>query len=196
MSATLSLQTPSQTVGPFFHFGLVRGGENILAHDGARGLRIVFTGRVLDGDRTPLPDVLIELWQADSAGIYQTPADPRAGQADPCFNNFGRSDSTHPGTAFRFDTVKPGSVPGDHGAPQAPHLCLRLFGRGLLTHLTTRIYFADESDANAGDATLARVDSNRRTTLLAQRDLGDTAIPIYRLDLILQGPGETVFFQP
>jgi protocatechuate 3,4-dioxygenase alpha subunit len=192
-----SSQSPSQTVGPFFHYGLVFGGENVLVRDGVRGLRLVLTGRVLDGDGIAVPDALLEIWQADAAGVYAHPADPRHAQADPHFKYFGRSDTTHPGDSYRFETVKPGAVAGPNGGLQAPHLVVHLFSRGLLTHLSTRIYFSDEAEANAADATLVGVPAARRATLIAVRDatLSDS-VAVYRHDIVLQGEGETVFFQP
>ena len=197
MSNHQSSQTPSQTVGPFFHPGLVVGGEQILVRDGARGQRIVVTGRVLDGDGATVPDALVEIWQADSAGIFSHPEDPRHAQADPNFKNFGRSDTRHPGDTYRFETVKPGVVAGLNGAMQAPHLAVRIFSRGLLTHLSTRIYFSDEDAANKTDATLARLPATRRGTLIAVRDNTVTGSVVhYRHDFVLQGRGETVFFQP
>jgi protocatechuate 3,4-dioxygenase, alpha subunit len=189
-------QTPSQTVGPFFHYGLVFGGENILATEKARGTGIVITGRVLDGDRAAVPDALLELWHADAAGIYPHPGDSRHAEADPNFRGFGRSDTTHAGQRFRFETVKPGRVLGPDGTRQAPHACLRIFARGLLTHLTTRLYFADETEANAGDAVLAGIDPTRRGTVLAMPKAGTAEPRVYELDLVLQGEGETVFFTP
>lgn len=189
-------QTPSQTVGPFFHYGLIFGGENILVSDHARGQRIVLTGQVIDGDGAPMPDAMLEIWHADAAGIYPHPEDPRHASVDPHFRGFGRSDTTHEGQRYRFETVKPGRVPGPGGTLQAPHVCLRIFARGLLLHLTTRLYFADEPQANATDPVLAKIDPGRRETLLAKPVASAAAIPIYQLDLVLQGGGETVFFTP
>ena len=187
-------QTPSQTVGPFFHDGLIFRGENVLVREGARGERIVLTGRILDGQRQPVTDAMIEIWQADAAGIYGHPSDPRSQDADPAFHGFGRSDTWHPGDAFRFETIKPGAVPQAAGGTLAPHVCVTIFARGLLTHLTTRIYFADEPAANAADPVLTAVPSARRPTLLAVREPGPAAV--YRIDLVLQGADETVFFEP
>lgn len=197
MSLLLSLQTPSQTVGPFYHYGLVFGGENILVRDGVKGERIVVTGRVIDGAGATVPDALVEIWQADAAGCYAHPTDPRSEHADPLFRYFGRSDTTHAGDTYRFETIKPGAVAGTNGSPQAPHLAVRIFSRGLLTHLSTRIYFADETAANAVDQTLRAVDAARRETLIATRDAEMTgSVAVYRHDIVLQGPGETVFFEP
>jgi protocatechuate 3,4-dioxygenase alpha subunit len=185
-------QTPSQTVGPFFHFGLIFGGENILARPGAKGERIVLTGSVRDGDGAAITDAMIEIWQADTAGIYTHPGDTRHAKADAHFQGFGRSDTTN--GSYRFETIKPGAVRGDGVAPLAPHVCVTIFARGLLTHLTTRIYFSDEATANATDPILASVPADRRRTLIALREPGPEAV--YRLDFVLQGAGETVFFNP
>jgi protocatechuate 3,4-dioxygenase alpha subunit len=196
MSKLVTTQSPSQTVGPFFHPGLVFGGENILVREGVRGQRIILTGHVLDGDGAAVPDALVEIWQADAAGIYPHPADPKHRDADANFRHFGRSDTTHAGNCFRFVIVKPGRVASPDGGLQAPHINVHIFSRGLLTHLATRIYFADEVDANEGDSTLRRIAPERRKTFLAMRHTGDEPPAVYRLDFVLQGPGETVFFEP
>ena len=184
-------QTPSQTVGPFFHEGLVRAGGNILARPGAAGVRIVLTGQVFDGDGHAVPDALLEIWQADGAGQY-----PSRGDAADTFPGFGRSDTRHAGERFRFETVKPGRLAGPGGVPQAPHACVRIFARGLLTHLSTRVYFADEPAANDADAVLQRVPPERRRTLLAAPVASADGVATYRWNIVLQGPGETVFFEP
>jgi protocatechuate 3,4-dioxygenase alpha subunit len=203
-------QTPSQTVGPFFHEGLVRGGEEILLRPGVRGTPIRIIGRVLDGAGAPVPDAVVEIWQADAAGIYRHRADPRSAQADPNFTGFGRCATREPDGAYAFETIKPGRTPDAPGAAesgptvagaqaaQAPHLLVHLFGRGLLTHLSTRLYFADEAAANAADPVLSRVEAARRPALIATRtdEPAPDGRPTYRLDFILQGPGESVFFQP
>ena len=184
-------QTPSQTVGPFFHEGLVRTGENILVSPGAPGPRLVLSGQVFDGDGQAVPDALLEIWHADVAGRY-----PQRGDGEAVFRGFGRSDTRHEGDCFRFETVKPGRVAGPGGAPQAPHACVRIFARGLLTHLSTRVYFADEPAANDADAVLQRVPAERRRTLLARRVASTDGVATYRWDIVLQGSGETVFFEP
>jgi protocatechuate 3,4-dioxygenase alpha subunit len=189
-------QSPSQTIGPFFHFGLIFGGENVLVRPRTRGPRIVFTGRILDGNREAVTDAMVEIWQADAGGIYAHPGDSRHAQADPEFHGFGRSDTAHPGDTFRFETIKPGAVKENGGATLAPHVCVTIFARGLLTHLTTRIYFGDEAAANAVDPILATVPAERRSTLVAMRGSESGAAAEYRLDIVLQGQGETVFFQP
>ncbi len=195
---SVSLQTPSQTVGPFFHDGLIFPGENVLHRPGARGTRIVVTGKVVDGDGNPLPDVMLEIWQADADGCYRHPADPRHSEADPRFFGFGRSSTTHADHSYRFETVKPGAVPAMGGMPAlAPHLAVHLFGRGLLTHLATRMYFADEPAANASDPVFATLSAAQQMSLTAHRQpVADGAVPVYRWDLQLQGPSETRFFHP
>jgi protocatechuate 3,4-dioxygenase alpha subunit len=129
----------------------------------------------------------VEIWQADASGRYRHPDDPRGGAREPRFDGFGRVHTDAAGR-FAFETVKPGPVPGS-GRPQAPHLVVGLFARGLLARLVTRIYFDDEA-SNAGDPVLACVPPDRRPTLIAA-SRGDGA---YRFDIALQGPNETVFF--
>lgn len=189
--------TPSQTVGPFFAFGLDPKGDyawaqtfsNDLTADAA-GERIRVEGRVLDGDGKPVNDALIEIWQADSAGRYAHPADTRRPNAK--FTGFGRTGTDAQG-AFSFMTIKPGSVPGPDGKPQAPHILLAVFARGMPRQCYTRIYFADEA-GNAGDPLLALVPADRRSTLIAKRD-AKNGQPVYAFDIRLQGQGETVFFE-
>ncbi|WP_221029074.1 protocatechuate 3,4-dioxygenase subunit alpha [Actomonas aquatica] len=197
-SASVSGQTPSQTVGPFFHYGLIFPGENVLHREGAQGQRIIVTGQVFDGDGAPLPDVMLEIWQADAHGRYRHPADPRHADADPHFFGFGRSDTTHADQTFRFETVKPGTVPATEDvSPLAPHLAVHVFGRGLLTHLATRMYFADEAAANATDPVFASLSAAQQKSLLAlpQND-ADSDVRVYHWDLHLQGDSETLFFHP
>jgi protocatechuate 3,4-dioxygenase, alpha subunit len=166
-------QTPSQTIGPFYNFALPFDSGPYIVPDGhPDALRIV--GRVTDGNGDPVPDALIETWQADPQGRYQTSSD---------FRGYGRCPTDEDGT-FHFVTVKPGAVDG-----QAPHIEVILFARGLLLHLVTRIYFPDEEAANAADPALLAVDPERRSTLIAHKD-GDTL----RFDIRLQGEHETVFF--
>lgn len=188
-------QTPSQTVGPFFHFGMVpEGGANVLASDETHGERILIRGRVLDGEGVAVPDALLEIWQADANGCYNHPDDPRHAQADPHFRGFGRADTVDDGK-FAIQTIKPGPVPFDGERVQAPHINVRIFSRGLLTHAYTRIYFSDEEEANAADPVLNLVDPERRHTLIARRQEQGGA-PVYVFDIKLQGRDETVFFDP
>jgi protocatechuate 3,4-dioxygenase alpha subunit len=185
-------QSPSQTVGPFFHDALSWPGAEVLVGPETRGERIAIVGRVLDGDGQPVPDALIEIWQANAAGRYAHQEDAQDKPLDGAFHGFGRCASGSDG-AFRFSTVRPGRVPGRGNSLQAPHINVGLFARGLLRRLVTRIYFEDAAE-NADDSVLAQVtDSARRRTLLAKRIAGDGAV--YRFDIVLQGDGETVFFE-
>ncbi len=187
--------TTSQTVGPYLHIGLAPRCRSDIAFDGRTDQpdRIVIEGRIVDGDGEALPDGMIEIWQADADGRYAHPHDPRSGQAEDArsASGFGRLPTDADG-AFRFTTVKPGRVRAPDGSLQAPHLVAAFFARGLLKHLSTRIYFADEANANAEDFVLAAVPAERRATLIAT-----VAAPgVYRWRLTLQGSplNETVFF--
>lgn len=188
---SVSLLTASQTVGPFFGPCLLREGasRNVLTEPATSGERIRIQGRVLDSDGAPVPDALVEIWQADAAGHYNHPADSQPGTD---FVGYGRSGTSEDG-GYWFESIKPGSVPFDGQQMQAPHIVVTVFSRGLLNHLVTRLYFADEP-ANDSDPILSRyVPAERRETLLARRETKGT-IAIYRFDIIMQGPGETVFF--
>lgn len=190
-------QTPSQTVGPFFAYGLtpeqygypftsIAGGD--LASEEAEGERIRIEGRVLDGEGQPISDAMVEIWQADGQGRYAHPLDKRSSNTG--FKGFGRvGTGVDPQCRFIFNTVKPGSVDGR----QAPHINVIVFARGLLIHACTRIYFSDEAEANARDPVLAMVPSERRKTLIAQRDTSGPDV-VYRFDIHMQGDAETVFF--
>jgi protocatechuate 3,4-dioxygenase, alpha subunit len=182
-------QTPSQTVGPYFAYGLtpsqygydwpsVAGSR--MADETTAGLRIRIEGQVLDGAGTPVEDALIEILQADSRGHY-------ADAANTGFTGFGRCGTgTEPEGFFRFETIKPGPV----GEGQAPHVNVTVLMRGLLLHVFTRLYFADEAQSNAADPVLAMVPAERRHTLIAAR----AAPGLYRFDIHMQGENETVFF--
>lgn len=199
---------PSQTVGPFFLHCLLRedARRNVLVEAETLGERIRIEGRILDGDGEPIPDAMVEIWQANAAGRYRHPADRReALPLDPSFIGFGRSGTDDAGT-YWFETVRPGPVPfdRDHQDPiqdpiqdhmQAPHIGVMVFARGLLNHLVTRLYFADDP-ATRDDPVLRLVPEERRPTLLAQRTNPTEAdgIAQYRFDIVLQGAGETVFF--
>lgn len=187
-------QTPSQTVGPFFHYGLLTKDDfHILTQDGVQGEQIYIKGEVTDGNGEAIPDAMIEIWQADSAGYHNHPDDPNAEKADPNFKGFGRADTVSGN--YTFKTVKPGSVPYDASTQQAPHINVRVFARGMLIHAYTRLYFSDEAEANANDPILSLVDADRRATLIATREeTGD--LVTYRFNIRMQGDGETVFFQP
>jgi protocatechuate 3,4-dioxygenase alpha subunit len=173
------IPTASQTVGPFFNFGLTADQSlGILARDGAVGERIRLEFRVVDGDGKPTPgDSMIELWQADASGNY-----PSSGS----FYGFGRLETNKEGICV-FETIKPGAVAG-----QAPHINVIVFARGLLRHLFTRVYFAGEP-ANASDPVLALVPEARRGSLLARPVAGQPNT--WRMEIRLQGEDETVFFE-
>ncbi|HEX7920734.1 MAG TPA: protocatechuate 3,4-dioxygenase subunit alpha, partial [Bradyrhizobium sp.] len=151
--------------------------------------RIRVEGTVYDGDGAVIPDCMLEIWQADSQGRFSDPQDARA-LPNSSFKSFGRCGTDNSGF-YAFDTIKPGIVPDADGKPQAPHIVLAVFARGMLLHLYTRIYFEDEA-GNAGDAVLALVPADRRATLIARRKAG--AGSTYTFDVRLQGDNETVFF--
>jgi protocatechuate 3,4-dioxygenase alpha subunit len=187
-------QTASQTVGPFFHFGLILGGENVLVNERTSGERIYIEGRVWDGAGEPVPDAMVEIWQADAQGIFNHPADPQHQQADPFFRGFGRSGTVE-GGKFWFKTIKPGRIHWDEQQDQAPHVNIRVFARGMLIHAVTRLYFSGES-ANQNDPVLNSIeDAKRRQTLIARR-AESADLPTYHFDIHLQGELETVFFDP
>jgi protocatechuate 3,4-dioxygenase alpha subunit len=186
--------TPSQTVGPFFKYGLTPDGQydwndaftsNLVTPD-VTGERVRVEGKVFDGAGAPVPDCMLEIWQADAQGRFADPQDSRA-LPNNSFRGFGRCGTDAEGR-YVFDTIKPGAVADPDGKPQAPHLLLAVFGRGMLRHLYTRIYFGGDA-ANDSDPVLALVPSDRRATLIARRE-GN----VYKLDLRLQGEDETVFF--
>jgi protocatechuate 3,4-dioxygenase, alpha subunit len=181
------LQTPSQTIGPFFKPALIRSGQESLVTLRSRGERITIEGRVLDGDATPVSDAMIELWQANAGGRYDHPEELEEKNADPDFHGFGRAATDGRGR-FRFHTIKPGPVPGPGNSLQAPHINVSIFARGLLKRLVTRIYFPDEP-LNASDAVLDAVAPERRSTLVARIEND-----VLQFDVVLQGEHETVFF--
>jgi protocatechuate 3,4-dioxygenase, alpha subunit len=188
-------QTPSQTVGPFFSYGLLdKGGENILVNDSTRGQRILIMGQIVDGDGNPMPDGMLEIWQADANGCFNHPADPNQSKADKNFRGFGRSGTVNEGK-FQFKTIKPGAVAFDETRKQAPHINVRLFARGMLIHAYTRLYFSDEQAANEQDPVLNLVPADRQHTLVAYRQDSDD-LPTYCFNITLQGENETVFFDP
>jgi protocatechuate 3,4-dioxygenase, alpha subunit len=203
----MSELTPSQTVGPFLHIGLPWADGPDVVPEGTPG-SFLLSGRVLDGEGVPVTDALVETWQADPAGRFAHPDDPRgpvpgdlpldSGRltADSAalrplasgFRGFGRCPTDEQGR-FWIRTVKPGPLPTPGGLLEAPHLDVSVFARGLLDRVVTRCYFPDEEAANAADPVLSIVDSERRGTLVAIADPDG-----YRWDIRLQGPGETVFF--
>jgi protocatechuate 3,4-dioxygenase, alpha subunit len=193
-------ESASQTAGPYVHIGLTPNFAEIsgvypndlgtkMAGPNAKGERITIVGRVIDGAGAPLRDALVEIWQADAAGLYNSPAEMR-GSADPDFAGWGRCPTDMDTGEFRFETVKPGRVPAKDGRPMAPHISFWVVARGINLGLNTRLYFADEAEANAADPILARIEHKSRiATLMAKRD-GD----VYRFDIHLQGAEETIFF--
>ena len=175
--------SPSQTIGPFFNYALTTNAN--LGHiggPGTNGDRIRLCLRLLDGDGVPVPDGMLELWQADSNGVYCHPEDPRHASAEPSFTGFGRLETDHNGVCL-FETIRPGNV-----GSQSAHINVTIFARGLLGHLTTRVYFAGD----AVDAVLSLVPPERRATLMAQPDGVEPSQ--WNLDIHLQGEHETVFF--
>lgn len=199
-------ESASQTAGPYVHIGLAphQAGfdifetnfSNVIAGPQAKGERITIEGRVIDGSGTPVRDVLIELWQANAAGKYNHPADRQDKPLDPAFRGWGRACSDFKTGVWTFETIKPGSVAGRAGRAMAPHVSLWIVARGINIGLNTRMYFSDEKDANAADPVLNLIEWEvRRQTLIGQREsaLRDGAA-VYRFDIQLQGPQETVFF--
>ena len=193
-------ESASQTAGPYVHIGCT---PNFLGMDGVypedlgramvndktKGERITVTGRVIDGTGTPLKDALIEIWQADADGLYNSPSELR-GSADPNFTGWGRQPTDLTTGVFSFETIKPGRVPFGDGRDQAPHISFWIVARGINLGLNTRMYFADEDAANEEDPILARLEHKVRVpTLIAGRQ-GDT----YTFDIYLQGDRETIFF--
>ena len=190
--------TPSQTVGPYFAYGLTSNGKydwndafsNNLVTPDTSGVRVRVEGRVFDGDGKPVPDCMLEIWQADAQGRFADPQDKRA-QPNSSFRGFGRCGTDGDG-GYAFDTIKPGQVADPDGKPQAPHLLLAIFARGMLLQNYSRIYFGGEP-ANATDPVLALVPMDRRATLIAQQ-ANCNGNAVYRLDIHLQGDNEMVFF--
>lgn len=181
--------TPSQTVGPFFSIGLDPLRLENLATADVSGERVTISGRVLDGNGAPVPDAVLEIWQANPQGRYAHPVDKHPVKLHSDFTGYGRVPTNDAGE-FRFTTVKPGTVPGPGGKMQAPHLVVSIFMRGLLNRLVTRIYFPDDS-ANVGDFVLNLVEESRRPTLVARKT--STANEL-EWNVVLQGADETVFF--
>ena len=192
-------ETPSQTAGPYVHIGLtpnfcdisgVYDGDlgTAMVNDKTTGERITVTGRIFDGAGALVRDAVIEIWQADSAGLYNSPSEMR-GTADPNFTGWGRCPTRAEDGVYSFETIKPGKVPFKDGRKQAPHITFWIVARGINLGLHTRMYFPEESEANAADPLLQRIEHRDRVaTLIAARD-GAT----YTFDIRLQGENETVF---
>jgi protocatechuate 3,4-dioxygenase alpha subunit len=182
---------PSQTVGPFFHLGCTEHASvGSLVTAATTGERIHLTCRVLDGEGAPVPDAMIEIWQANAEGRYNHPEDVQEKALDESFSGFGRLAGDESGRCT-FATIKPGRVPGNNGALQAPHINVSVFARGVLKRLATRVYFSGDP-ANADDPVLALAPAERRGTLLAQPEAAHPNE--WQFDIHLCGPNETVFF--
>jgi protocatechuate 3,4-dioxygenase alpha subunit len=182
--------TGNQTVGPYFHIGLGRMLIPIVAGDKLEGTHVTIEGRVLDADKKPIPDALIETWQANAFGKYAHPVDTQTKPLQGDFIGFGRVPTDDAGF-FRLATIKPGRVPGPEGVLQAPHLAVSIFMRGLLRHLVTRMYFPDEA-SNAEDRVLNSVDPAHRATLIAKPDSRGEGL--LEWNVVCAGENETVFF--
>lgn len=194
-------ESASQTAGPYVHIGCtpnfagIEGvfetdlGSGPLYNDKTKGERITVRGFVFDGSGTPLKDALIEIWQADADGLYNSPSETR-GSADPNFLGWGRTPGDMATGEFVFETIKPGKVPFKGGRWMAPHITFWVVARGINIGLQTRMYFPEEEEANAADPILGRIEHRVRVpTLIAQKD-GNS----YTFNIHLQGENETVFF--
>ena len=192
-------ETASQTAGPYVHIGCTPNfcgisgvypedlGTTIITGD-AKGDRVTIRGRIFDGAGAPLKDALVEIWQADANGLYNSPSEMR-GAADPHVTGFGRCATDMASGEFSFETVKPGRVPYPDGRMQAPHVTFWIVARGINIGLHTRMYFSDEEKANAEDPLLGRVEHRHRVETLIGRREGD----VVTFDIHLQGERETVF---
>ena len=180
--------TPSQTIGPFYFGTIINGYRHDLAPPGVPGERIDVVLTLHDVQGAIVPDGLLEIWQANSAGRYNHPDDRRNLPLDPGFEGFGRASTDTRGCSH-FSTVKPGRVPWPAGGMQAPHINISIFARGVLNRLATRLYF-DGDPANGEDPVLNLVEPARRATLIAKRDSSG----VWRLPIHLGGADETVFF--
>jgi len=194
-------ESASQTAGPYVHIGCtpnftgIHGvydqdlGSGSLVTDQTRGERITIRGHVFDGAGTPLKDALVEIWQADTDGFYNSPSETR-GTADPNFFGWARCPGDMDTGEFVFETIKPGRVPFRDGRPMAPHVNFWIVARGINLGLNTRMYFSDEEEANGEDPILMRIEHRVRVpTLIGRRD-GNTVT----FDIHLQGDKETIFF--
>ena len=193
-------ESPSQTAGPYVHIGCVPnfcGIEGVFPNDlgdtmvnaNTKGERISISGTVFDGTGTPLKDAMVEIWQADADGIY--PGNDPRGPADPNFIGWGRKAGDYQTGVWTFETVKPGAVPFPNGDMQAPHITFWVVARGINIGLQTRMYFPEEAEANAADPIVKRIEHQNRVPTLIAEKTGEGA---YKFDIILQGEGETIFF--
>jgi protocatechuate 3,4-dioxygenase, alpha subunit len=194
-------ETPSQTAGPYVHIGLAPGAAGFDIYDqelgwdiagpNASGERIRVEGLVIDGTGSPIKDVMLEAWQANSQGNY---AHPEGGPVEDGFRGWGRVITDFETGEWGFDTVKPGAVMGRSGRRMAPHINLWIVARGINIGLNTRMYFEDEAEANAADPVINLIEwQNRRSTLIARRSERNGTV-VYRFDIRVQGSDETVFF--
>ena len=183
-SQTTAGLTPSQTVGPFFHYALPYDAGPRLVAEGADGA-VRLSGVVLDGEGAPIPDALVEIWQAGADGSF--PEEPGVYDEPTAFRGFGRCATDADG-GYEFVTLKPAGVPTLDGTAQAPHIAMSVFARGMLRRAVTRVYFGDEAEANAADPLLQEVPDDRAATLVAAWVDGG-----YRFDVRIQGDQETVF---
>ena len=192
-------ETPSQTAGPYVHIGLTPNFCDItgvydtdlgtqMVNDKTLGERITVSGRIFDGAGALVRDAVVEIWQADSAGLYNSPSELR-GTADTNFTGWGRCPTRGEDGVYSFETIKPGNVPFKDGRKMAPHITFWIVARGINIGLHTRMYFPEEQNANAADPLLARIEHSERVmTLIGARDGTKLSFDIY-----LQGPRETVF---
>lgn len=197
-------ETASQTAGPYVHIGLIphQAGFDIFENNFSnrlygpktRGEKIVIEGRVIDGAGVPVRDALLEIWQANAAGRYNHPADRQAKPLDEDFRGWGRTGTDFNTGVWRFETIKPGAVPGRQGHVAAPHISFWIVARGINIGLSTRMYFSDEEELNGRDRVLRAIESGvRRSTLMGTRASKDGKV-VYSFDIVLQGDKETVFF--
>ncbi|MDJ0930430.1 protocatechuate 3,4-dioxygenase subunit alpha [Breoghania sp.] len=197
-------ETASQTAGLYVHIGLIpkqvgfdifenQLGETMVTPQ-TKGERITIEGRVFDATGTPLCDVLLEIWQANAEGRYNHPEDNQDKPVDPDFRGWGRIGSHFDTGVYRFETIKPGVVRGRNARAMAPHINFWIVARGINIGLNTRMYFSDETEANAKDPVLNLIElKKRRQTLIADRQERDGEV-VYTFDIHLQGDQETVFF--
>jgi protocatechuate 3,4-dioxygenase, alpha subunit len=197
-------ESPSQTAGPYVHIGATPNWVEItgvweedlglvLVGPETKGERIIVRGHIFDGSGHPIRDALVEIWQADAEGLYNSPEEKR-GTADPNFVGWGRQPTDGITGEYRFETIKPGRVPYKDGRPMAPHITFWIVARGINIGLHTRMYFGDEEAANAECPVLARIEHKYRLeTLIASRG-EENGLPTYTFDIHLQGEKETVFF--
>jgi protocatechuate 3,4-dioxygenase alpha subunit len=194
-------ESASQTAGPYVHIGCTPNfsgitgvydtdlGSGSMVNDQTRGERITIRGFIYDGAMTPLKDAMIEIWQADADGYYNSPSETR-GKADPNFFGWARQPGDMATGEFAFETIKPGKVPFRDGRPMAPHVTFWVVARGINLGLNTRMYFSDEEEANAADPILSRIEHRVRVpTLIGKREGNTVTFNIY-----LQGENETIFF--